>query len=213
MTSWRLIDFRADIYKTDTHKLISLHTNQSPWYPTISSWSFLSHLFQNVCVWGKKKSGKTVLYSGQTCNQEYGFGDWVTWWSLEYLREQIYKYIYKNTNIVLLSLLRHAVPLNDRNWIVGSQCPLSRDAAPVTCYLTHWGRDKIATISQTTLSNEFSWAIMLETEVFSKGSNWQKKKSALVQVMVWRRKSDKPLSEPMMNQFTDTDMHYPASTS
>ena len=28
--------------------------------------------------------------------------------------------------------------------------------------LTHWGRDKMAAISQTTLSNAFSWMIMLE---------------------------------------------------
>ena len=29
-------------------------------------------------------------------------------------------------------------------------------------------------------------------------------KSALVQVMAWRRKGDKPLPEPMLTQFTDT---------
>ena len=29
---------------------------------------------------------------------------------------------------------------------------------------------------------------------------------ALVQVMAWRRTDDKPLPEPMMNQFTDTYM-------
>ena len=28
--------------------------------------------------------------------------------------------------------------------------------------LTHWGRDKMATVSQTTLSNAFSWMKMLE---------------------------------------------------
>ena len=31
-------------------------------------------------------------------------------------------------------------------------------------------------------------------------------KSALVQIMAWRRAGDKPLSEPMMAQFTDTCM-------
>ena len=30
------------------------------------------------------------------------------------------------------------------------------------CYLTHWGRDNMAAISQTTLSNAFSWIKMLE---------------------------------------------------
>ena len=29
-------------------------------------------------------------------------------------------------------------------------------------------------------------------------------KSALVQVMAWRRKGNKPLSEPVVTQFTDT---------
>ena len=33
-------------------------------------------------------------------------------------------------------------------------------------------------------------------------------KSALVQVMAWRRTGDKPLSEPMLNQFTDAYMRY-----
>ena len=33
-------------------------------------------------------------------------------------------------------------------------------------------------------------------------------KSALVQVMAWRRISDKPLSEAMMTQFTDAYMRH-----
>ena len=39
---------------------------------------------------------------------------------------------------------------------------------PLTCwflfvfFLTHWGRDKMAAVSQTTLSNAFSWMKMLE---------------------------------------------------
>ena len=31
---------------------------------------------------------------------------------------------------------------------------------------------------------------------------------ALVQVMAWRRTGDKPLHEPMMNQFIDAYMHH-----
>ena len=34
------------------------------------------------------------------------------------------------------------------------------------------------------------------------------KKLALVQVMAWHRPGDKPLPEPMLNQFTDTYMQY-----
>ena len=46
------------------------------------------------------------------------------------------------------------------------------------CFITHWGRDKIAAISQTTLSNSFSWMKMLEfrlkfLEICSIGSNLQ----------------------------------------
>ena len=33
-------------------------------------------------------------------------------------------------------------------------------------------------------------------------------KSALVQVMAWRREGDKPLLEPMVNQFTDAYMQH-----
>ena len=45
-------------------------------------------------------------------------------------------------------------------------------------YLTHWGRDKMAAISQTTLSNAFSWMKMLEFRlqfhwIMFLGSNWQ----------------------------------------
>ena len=32
------------------------------------------------------------------------------------------------------------------------------------------------------------------------------KKSALVQVMAWRRTGDKPIPEPLLNQFTDAYM-------
>ena len=34
------------------------------------------------------------------------------------------------------------------------------------------------------------------------------KKPALVQVLAWRRIGDKPLPEPMMNQFTDAYMRH-----
>ena len=42
-----------------------------------------------------------------------------------------------------------------------------------------------------------------------KGPNGNK--SALVQVMAWRRTGDKPLPEPMMPQFPDAYMCHPAS--
>ena len=57
-------------------------------------------------------------------------------------------------------------------------------------YLTHWGRDKMAAISQTTLSNAFSWMKLPKGPINNI--------PALVQIMAWRRPGDKPLSEPMM---------------
>ena len=46
------------------------------------------------------------------------------------------------------------------------------------CWLTHWGRDIMAPISQTTFSNAFSWMKLLNlkknfTEMCSLWSNWQ----------------------------------------
>ena len=60
--------------------------------------------------------------------------------------------------------------------------------------LTHWGRDKMATISQTTLSNEILIKISLKFVPKVPINNIP----SLVQIMAWRRPGDKPLSEPMM---------------
>ena len=68
--------------------------------------------------------------------------------------------------------------------------------------LTHWGRDKMAAISQTTLSNSFSWMKIFE---FRLDFHWSFIPTvqlifipALVLIMAWRRPGDKPLFEPMM---------------
>ena len=69
--------------------------------------------------------------------------------------------------------------------------------------LTHWGRDKMDAISQTTLSNAFLWmnenvriSINISLKFVPKGliNNIP----ALVQIMAWCRPGDKPLSEPLM---------------
>ena len=68
--------------------------------------------------------------------------------------------------------------------------------------LTHWGRDEMGAISQTTFSNAFSWMKMLRISIkislkfVPKGPI--NNIPALVQMMAWRRSGDKPLSEPMM---------------
>ena len=65
--------------------------------------------------------------------------------------------------------------------------------------LTHWYRDKITGILQTTFSDEFSWMKMYQFRwrfhpVLFPINNIP----LLAQIMAWRRSGDKPLSEPMM---------------
>ena len=68
--------------------------------------------------------------------------------------------------------------------------------------LTHWGREKMDAISQTTLSNVFSWMKMIEFRLTFHWSFFPKSVinniPALVQIMACGRPGDKPLSEPMM---------------
>ena len=71
----------------------------------------------------------------------------------------------------------------------------------ITPLSTHWGRDKMDAISQTTFSIAFSWMRMFEFRLrllkfVPKGPI--NDIPALVQIMAWRRLGDKPLSESMM---------------
>ena len=82
-------------------------------------------------------------------------------------------------------------------------------------YSTHWGRDKIATISQTSFSRAFPW--MTTFSILKKDSLKYVhlgpiyKMASLVQIMAWRRTGDGPLSEPILVCFIDAYMHHPAS--
>ena len=68
--------------------------------------------------------------------------------------------------------------------------------------LTHWSRDKMEAISQTTFSSAFFLneniliPIKISLKFVPKGSF--NNIPALVQIMAWRRPGDKPLSESMM---------------
>ena len=65
--------------------------------------------------------------------------------------------------------------------------------------LTHWGRDKMAAISETTFSNAFSWVnfrLKFSLKFVPKGPI--KNIQALVQIMAWRPPGDKQLAEPVM---------------
>ena len=68
--------------------------------------------------------------------------------------------------------------------------------------LTHWGRDKMDAISQTTFSNTFSWMKIFEFRLTFHWSLFPRFQlanvPALVQLMAWRRPGDMPLSEPVI---------------
>ena len=69
-------------------------------------------------------------------------------------------------------------------------------------YLTHWGWDKMAAFSQTTLSNTFflneNVRISIKISLKLVPEGLINNISALVLIMAWRRPGEKPLSEPMM---------------
>ena len=64
--------------------------------------------------------------------------------------------------------------------------------------LTHWGRDKMAAIFQTTFSNGFSWMKIYEFRLTFHWSLFLGVQLTIFQVMACRRPGDKPLSEPLM---------------
>ena len=68
--------------------------------------------------------------------------------------------------------------------------------------LTHWGRDKMDAISQTTFFkciflNENAW-ISINISLMSVPNGPINNIPALVQIMAWRRSGDKSFSEPLM---------------
>ena len=72
---------------------------------------------------------------------------------------------------------------------------------------THLHLDQMAAISQKKVSNAFSWMkkfIRILLTFVTKGP--VNNTPALFQIMVWRRSGYKPLSEPMLTQFTDAYM-------
>ena len=73
--------------------------------------------------------------------------------------------------------------------------------------VTHLPMDKMTTIYHTRYSKVFSWmkkwfSIQISLKFVPLGPT--DKKSALVQVMAWRRTGNKPLPEPIPTQVTDT---------
>ena len=90
---------------------------------------------------------------------------------------------------------------------------------PWTNRLTHWDRDKMAAIFQTTFSNAFSWMKMHEFQLRFHWNLFLRVQLTIFQhwsvhIMAWRRPGDKPLSEPMMlSLLAHSYMRHSASTS
>ena len=68
--------------------------------------------------------------------------------------------------------------------------------------LSHWGRDQMDAISQTTFSSAFSWMKMYEFRLKFVPKGPINNLPALVQIMAWCRPGAKPLSEPTMVSLT-----------
>ena len=111
----------------------------------------------------------------------------------------------------VLDLIMHYISAKSnlcfyKNWIICELINLLWNGGPEHTYgLTHWGRDKMAAISQTTFSsaffkfffNENIWIpITISMKFVPKGPI--NNIPALVQIMAWRRPGDKPLSAPMV---------------
>ena len=66
--------------------------------------------------------------------------------------------------------------------------------------LMHWGRDKMAAITQKAFSNAPPWMKTFEFYIKLKYVPYGliDNMAALVQIMAWRQTGNKPLSEPML---------------
>ena len=82
---------------------------------------------------------------------------------------------------------------------------------PKTQYLTHLPLDKMAVISQTMFSDaisseKFCILIKISPKFVPKGPI--DNNPAMVWLVTWHRIGNKPLSEPMLTQFTDKYMRH-----
>ena len=86
---------------------------------------------------------------------------------------------------------------------------ISGTSAPAPYHLTQLPLDIMAAISQTMFLDAFSWmksvSILIKISLKFVSKGLINNNTALAKIMAWRR-IDKPLSEPMLTQFTDTYM-------
>ena len=103
-------------------------------------------------------------------------------------------------NVIKSEKVNHIEKLSQLSLITTSDnaCRWHVTGQPLCVALTHWVRDKMTAIFQTTFSNAFSWMKMYEFRLKFVPKGPINNIPALVQIMAWRRPGDKPLSEPMM---------------
>ena len=113
--------------------------------------------------------------------------------------------VYTVFNLECLDLKGHVICFVDWQTMLGtvdSQASFPIDQPFTTCRLTHWGREEIDAISQTTFSNAFYWMKMYWFRLRFHWNLFPRVQLTisqhLVQIMAWRRPGDKPLSESMM---------------
>ena len=135
------------------------------------------------------------IWSGESCDSVYQyfylFLDYKKNWTLvlPFDKTKLYSYLH------LIKRIWHK-PCN------ATYCTTCRTEAPPSFQFggwTHWDRDKMAAILQTTFFNTFSWmriSIKMSLKFVPKGP--VKDIPTLIQIMAWRGPGDKPLSEPMM---------------
>ena len=120
--------------------------------------------------------------------------------------EHVYKGVTYRDIVPVASLqgIEEHLELNSQDIVVASypKSGIFKTHAPLTKWPPFW---------QTTLSNAFfnetdsiSIRISLQFDPRSPIDTY----SVLVQVMAWRRKGDKPLSEPMLTWFSDAYMRH-----
>ena len=112
---------------------------------------------------------------------------------------------WRNFMKISVSFYAHVFVLEYANVVVAYTCVFQHCNRPSLRCLqpAHWGRDKMAAISQKTFLNASPWMKMYEFRLrlhwsLFLGGGPNNNFPALVQIMAWRRPGDKAWSELMM---------------
>ena len=101
---------------------------------------------------------------------------WQLKWMLWYIVRFEFEMRFGSMSCMATTLVSH------RNWDQAAEPDITQDIA----FLTHWGRDKMAAISQTTHTNAFSWIKMLEIWLIFHWSLFLMVKSTILHHWFWK---------------------------